>query len=408
MTEYETYRATHDLNPQPSDAEEFSHGMDIGNLAYNGVAATYYAVNGGFDWHYDGTQKMDDADRYGKAVEGTVGGILGLIGNGAAYASNAAQRAKASNNYRKRRELRGRNWANTFNMFGNLSTLGRAVTNYAGDTNEVDSDAQQADAWFGTFSTGLKTIGSGINWATSARSNSDRKKISKALGDLINPPKKEGEQEGEDGAEEPDEATARSQMDPNSADFHSFMAKKYALRQAKKFQDNRSTQYHKGMISTISGAISSSGIISAAFAPFGKTGWGKALSGVMPMVGWIGDLIENRVSAASDKNAAEADAVSKNEEIDDFLDEHRDTTDNGQTQDYRDRSTLNDELGINLPLIDASLSDMEREVVFDALTFKRARDIMQSKDEDKAQIYAALHLEGEPTVDEIMSALKGE
>ena len=384
-------------DPQPSSAEQFSDTMDNINLGYNGVASVYYGVNGAFDWGYDGTDKMDKADRYGTAVESTLSSTLGLIGNIGTYASNRAQRKKAKNSYVKNRELTGRSWANTFSLLGNVSSLGRGIANFAGDTNEEGSNAEKADQWLGALSTGLSTFSSGVNWFTSARSNSDRKEISKKLGEIS------------DTAEDIDEDTAKSQMGADSAEYHSFMAKKFALRQAKKFQDNRSTRYHKGAISTIAGAIASSGMISAAFAPFGKTGWGKMLSGAMPLVGWIGDMIEKKASDTSDENAAKDDQKTKDDEVTEFLDDHRAASDPTKTREYRDRLTLQNELGLqSIDLCDDPLDDEEKKLAFEALTHKRARDIMLSKDTDKEQIYKALHLSDTPNIDEIVAALKGE
>ena len=398
----------------PSKLEKFSKGLDKwGGYGFGGLNALW-AMGDGFADAYAG-DSMKTTDRVVNNVFGLGTSLIGATGNVTNFVLNHRKRGKTKDQT-KRTALTWDSIANGIGLAANVSKFGGAINGLAADTKTNDLA--------GGFSKGFSTVATGLNFLSAAtkltgsiHGKIQRRGVVKDLGKLAmtsdpqNTQEKQAKQARQQ-AEDIDDYKERQ------AEYQSMKAKKYAVQQAKKFQENKTGRYPKGLINTVTQFFTAGTSIAGTFwKGMSDSKWGKIVKGFVPVVNLIAKYAEKKAGEASDKRVAKKNKETRIEVLDEYLRSKRDKirtyantiygTDPRLTNNEVDHILLG-RLGVDIPVENTAVSDQEKEKAFEKLNLKRANNILNSKEADRNSILDALRLDHSATAEDIALALKGE
>ncbi len=372
---------------------------------------------------------------------GLAGNAIGAISSGIKTGSSI-YRARTDKNKHKRRTARFRALSGAFSMggsiaagFGNAENLGLID----GWGMERGSDARKrggiADIISGIGGMGDKVF----DYLGNLQEAHGYSSASGAIGEYLKGVKRKsttadtGSREEEDNGDIPDTLPGNAKAAPKKAGLDEWRkrktakAQKYAMEQAKNFNDVRTKNPLKGAIGAVGGIAGGLGSI--------LTGISKGGGGLSNELGAIGSLLSMIGGGAKALGAVVDKGIDKSEEnrlhrekedvIASYLGEKT-----GKIKEEAKRVSLNDiekeavgedtldltddeartiaimRLGVDLPDKKSDLSKLKHDsAVFQKITEKRAKNILLSEPEEKKAMLTSLGLDEDAALEDVVRAL---
>ncbi len=357
-----------------------------------------------------------------------LGQALGMVNGGIGIYSNFKK--TKTHNRRKRRAAKRGAWTSGLNIATNAFKMISTGVSGFGDKNN-DNQNGTIDA-FNSLASITSLTSAGVGLVGHFVDRGRRQKVidnATMLADSVG-----------DSDDSKEESERRSRHDrrwydlprmPNLPDHHTmdsqnrnaFKAKKYAMRQAARFNKIKKQTGFKGWFGAL-GALSGLANLVTKFADpeFAQSAGGTLLGSIFGVIGSASGMIERVGSKITDEAIDSSAKKEKLKTINDYLEKKRRRTRQQAGRAFRyhqnrygENITDNEadriaiaRLGIDLAITDDNIDEETRMQAFSKLNMKRANNIMNSSERDREDMIKALGLDEGATVDEVAAALTGD
>ena len=347
--------------------------------------------------------------RFCGGASSVFGSIMGLAG---VYNDNSIAKKKGLKN--KRRQSR-------VNAAAGLTGLGASVLSMASAAVGLRGDDPKTAGWLGIASRGLGLVGSLTKTISAGMSAHRHRKVANATNTL----NRQDMTQYSDLLNNEDQSIkhpSRVSNDPKikNKDRATAKARLYAMKQAERYNDAKASQEKsRALREGITGiGADLSGGIGSLFSIFGgKSPAGMIGSGVFGLLGSafkLGGSVANAIGKRNDKKAYKDSKSRMRSEVDDFVNKKLDKIKN-EAQSKRNDNPGNTDLsadefdwinnsgliqkkiaiarlGIDLTLDENDIDDGVYKQAFNAITMRRAYNILNSNDNERNSMLTALGL----------------
>lgn len=414
----------------------------------NGIGA----LSGNKDFNIAGKQLKNDAGEFNKKLDSqtgvdvfesmnAAGAALGTLSGGIKMSSNI-YRATKNKNKHKRKAAAFRAAAGGLGMASSATSGLVSAGNLGlfGTRSTVEGSGSQKAAGILGMVSGATGLGANILDYLGNRSERESHKTTvKDINDLKNAKGASVDTnlndarttlegfKGRKTSELTDEE--KDQLKQAREKRHTAKAQKYAMAQAAKLHEQRSTESQKGLISMLSGISSFTGsTITGISKLLGNTQGLLGLAGTaFTALGGIGKTIGGLKDFASKKKEQKKLGAKKREVVKEYLDEkirkiktqaEQMTLDNGERRQLGAKgATLSDDeakriallrLGVDIPDDEVTISAENMDEAFKKLTEKRANNILKADTGSKEEMLTALGLDTSARFEDVVAALSAD